>query len=112
MKIRERERESERKSGGCIILLNQNPYWNAFEIFLINLLSFFRMLILQLLKSRSNLYILGLLTYNLGIYCQKMDIQTDSGIHHLIYLSDRVCRIFQNVKCYPIYRFPLEVYDY
>ena len=67
MKIR--ERESERKSvcvvgggGGCIILLNQNPYWNAFKIFLIKLLSFFKMLILQLLKRRSNLYILGLLT--------------------------------------------------
>ena len=65
MKIRERERErvKEKVGGGCIILLNLNPYWNAFKIFLINLLSFFKMLILQLLKRRrSNLYILGLLT--------------------------------------------------
>ena len=59
MKTRERERDWEKK-WGCIILLNQNPYWNAFDIFLINLLSFFKMLILQLLKRRSKfIYILS-----------------------------------------------------
>ena len=42
-KIR-KKREREKVCWGCIIIIlfNQSLYWNAFQIFLINLLSFFK----------------------------------------------------------------------
>ena len=44
------EKKSE-KSVGCINLLNQNIYRNAFKIFSINLLSFFKMLVCNYLRE-------------------------------------------------------------
>ena len=102
------------KRVGVQILLNQYNYGNDVRIILINKLSFFRLLILPVLKGRSRIFFaLNKRKGCMGLWLNQIrGIQKDSEIHPLVCLFGKVYKIFRHGQYFPTYRFPLAVCGY